>query len=131
MIRGTRQEFRFKLPYTFEEVYTLQIMFWQENYNGPARDRPLPVVKVKAQCSSCADANQCSVILNQEETLRFTDKIKAKVQLRGATADGTSFATREHLITVYPVADDSILEGDIIPTPTHEDLAVLEGPSIS
>jgi hypothetical protein len=70
------------------------------------------------------------VTLNQEETLRFSDRRKAKVQLRGVTYDGRPIATMEHLIKVYPVCDDSILDGDILPTPTYEDLIILDGQNI-
>lgn len=130
MIRGTNQEFRFDLSCNFDELAQVHIKFWQENYNGPANWRPLPIIKVKAQCSPCDNANQLSVVLNQEETLRFTDKRKAKVQLRGVTYGGRPIATLEHLIKVYPVKDDSILDGDIMPTPTYEDLIILDGQNI-
>ena len=130
MIRGTNQEFRFNLSCQFAELEKVKVEFWQENYYGPVPYRPLPIVKVKAQCAPCDDANQCSVTLNQEETLRFTDKRKAKVQLRGLTYDGRPIATLEHLIKVYPVHDDSILDGEIKPTPTYEDIIILDGHNI-
>ena len=130
MVRGTNQEFRFKLSCNFGDLATVRVTFWQDNYNGPATYRPLPIIKVKAQCAPCDEVNQCSVTLNQEETLRFTDKRKAKVQLRGVTYDGRPIATMEHLIKVYPVYDDSILDGEIVPTPTYEDLIILDGQNI-
>lgn len=129
MIRGTNQEFRFKLPYAFAEISQLKIKFWQDNYNGPTKYRPLPIIKVKEQCQ-CVDSNQCSVTLNQEETLRFSDKRKAKVQLRGITQYWVPFATKERIINIEPVADDSILEGDIVPTPTYDEFIVLDGQPI-
>jgi hypothetical protein len=130
MIRGTNQEFRFKLSCAFGELARVSVVFWQDNNNGPASYRPLPIIKSKAQCAPCDDVNQCSVTLNQEETLRFSERRKAKVQLRGVTYDGRPIATLEHLIKVYPVHDDSILDGDIIPTPTYEDLIILDGQNI-
>mgnify|MGYP003296717900 CR=1 FL=1 len=130
MVRGTNQEFRFKLSCNFADLATIRVMFWQDNYNGPASWRPLPIIKVRSQCAACDEANQCSVTLNQEETLRFSDKRKAKIQLRGVTHDGRPIATMEHLIKVYPVYDDSILDGDILPTPTYEDLIILDGQNI-
>ena len=130
MIRGTNQEFRFKLPYEYDSISKLRVMFWQDNYNGPTKYRPLPIIKVKAQCQVCDNPKQCSVTLNQEETLRFTDKRKAKVQLRGISSSGVPFATKEMVINVYPVSDDSILDGDIEPTPTYEDLIFLDGQAI-
>ena len=131
MIRGTNQEFRFNLSCNFADLKTVKVTFWQENYYGPETWRPLPIIKIKPQCLPVEDeAKQCSVVLNQEETLRFTDKRKAKVQLRGITEDGRPIATLEHLIKVYPVKDDSILDGDIVPTPTYEDLIILDGQNI-
>lgn len=130
MVRGTNQEFRFKLSCSFADLATVRVTFWQDGNDGPAKYRPLPIVKVKAQCAPCDEANQCSVTLNQEETLRFSEKRKAKVQLRGVTYDGRPVATLEHLIKVYPVHDDSILDGDILPTPTYEDLIILDGQNI-
>jgi hypothetical protein len=129
MIRGTNQEFRFTLPYALSTVSQLRIKFWQDNYNGPTKYRPLPIIKVKEQCQYI-DINQCSITLNQEETLRFTDKKKAKVQLRGVTRYGVPFGTKEHLINVEQVADDSIIEGDIVPTPTYDELIVFDGQPI-
>lgn len=130
MVRGTNQEFRFKLSCNFSDLATVVIKFWQDNNSGPTSYRPLPIVKVLGQCASCNEPNQCSVTLNQEETLRFSTQRKAKVQLRGVTHDGRPIATEERLIKVYPVYDDSILDGDVIPTPTYEDLVVLDGQNI-
>lgn len=130
MIRGTSQEFRCQLPCNFTELVAVRVAFWQENYNGPASYRPLPIIKTKAQCAQGDQSNVLSVTLNQEETLRFSEKRKAKAQLRALTAAGVPIATREHLITVYPVYDDSILDGDVIPTPTYEDLILLDGQPI-
>lgn len=130
MIRGTNQEFRFDLSCDFADLVNVSVAFWQDNNSGPAKYRPLPIIKVKGQCAPCNEANQLSVVLNQEETLRFSDKRKAKVQLRGVTRDGRPIATMEHLIKVYPVYDDSILDGDILPTPTYEDLIILDGKNI-
>lgn len=129
MIRGTSQEFRCKLPCAYEELETVKVVFWQENYNGPVGYRPLPIVKVLAQCAKVG-ANVLSITLNQEETLRFTEKRKAKAQLRALTKSGVPIATKERLIKVYPVYDDSILGGDIAPTPTYEDLIILDGQPI-
>ncbi len=130
MIRGTSQEFRYKLPCNFSELDVVKVKFWQENYNGPARHRPLPIIKVKAQCSPGNQSNVLSITLNQEETLRFSEKRKAKVQLRALTTAGVPIASRERLIPVYPVCDDSILDNDVMPTPTYEDFVLLDGQNI-
>lgn len=132
MIRGTNAEFRFKLPYDFAEIPTIKITFWQDNNDGPSSDRPLPLVKVREQCRGVqGQPNMCRVILNQEETLRFTEKRKAKVQLKGLTSTGTPIASPQQLITVYPIYDDTVLDDDVIlPTPTYDGFVVLDGQSI-
>ena len=129
MIRGTNQEFRCALPCEYEQLDVVRVTFWQENYSGPASYRPLPIIKVLTQCKKVG-TNVLSVTLNQEETLRFSEKRKAKAQLRALTKSGVPIATYEHLMPVYPVRDDSILDGDVIPTPTYEDLIILDGQPI-
>ena len=127
MIRGTSQEFRFKLPYAYNTVNELCAIFGQDNYQGPTQYRPLPIVKIKDQ-GRRVDAYHWSVTLNSEETLRFSNKRKAKVRLIGKTKSGASFATKESLINVY--GDNSILDGDILLTPTDQGLVILDGQPI-
>lgn len=130
MIRGTNAEFRFKLPYDYDELVAVQIVFWQDNNKGPSNQRPLPIYKEKSQCLKGDAPNVLCVTLNQEETLRFTEKRKAKAQLRATTTTGIPIASKEQLITVYPVYDDSVLD-DVIPTtPTYDGLIVLDGQKI-
>ena len=50
------------------------------------------------------------ITLSPMETARFSDKLKARVQLRANANDGVTFASKEQLITVYPMPDDVILE---------------------
>ena len=121
MIRGTTAQFMFKLPYNFSELELVQITFWQPNNNGPAQDRPLPIVKVLSQCQATDDPKELRVTLTQEETLRFSDKYKAYTQLRAVGPESQSFASKAEMITVYPVYDEDILEGEILPTPTTPD----------
>ena len=130
MIRGTNAQFKFRLPYNFSELETVKISFWQPDNNGPALDRPLPIVKILQQCSQSDVPNELCVTLNQEETLRFVDDRKAYVQLRAATFDGIPIASKEKMITVYPVYDDSILDEEILPTPEYDGLVCLDGQSI-
>lgn len=131
MIRGASEEFRFKLPYNLSEIEKVKITFWQEYNNGPSPDRPLPILKVLEQCRQGDAPNVISVTLNSEETLRFSEKIKAKVQLRARTFTGIPVNSAEELITVYPVQDDSILDGEILPTPTLDGWIYLDGKNIT
>lgn len=52
------------------------------------------------------------ISLNAEETLRFSDKFKARVQLRAQQKDGTVFASHQQLITVYPINDEIVGDDD-------------------
>lgn len=130
MIRGGNCEFRFNLPYNFSDLITAQIYFWQDGYNGPSNDRPLPILKILEQCRQGSKPTELSVILHQEETLRFTDKRKARAQLRAVTSTGTPIISKEQLFTVYPSYDDTVLDEDVWPTPDYNGLVLLDGESI-
>ena len=130
MIRGTNAQFKFRLPYKFSELDWVNIVFWQPENTGPESSRPLPITKVLEQCSQTEISNELSVTLNQEETLRFIETRKAYVQLRAATLEGVNIASKKQQITVYPIYDDSILDGEILPTPSYDGLVFLDGQSI-
>ena len=131
MVRGTTAQFKFKLPYNVSDISVVCITFWQEHYNGPDATRPLPIIKVLSQCSFTNNSNELMVSLNKEETLRFTEDRKAYVQLRAKTVEGTAFATKKTMITVYPVYDDSILDDNIVPTPSLDGKhIILNGSSV-
>lgn len=129
MIRGTNQPFKFDLPCNFSDLQSVKIVFWQEGYNGPEKTRPLPILKRLTDCMQGQKSNQLVVTLNAEETLRFSDKIKAKTQLWGATNSGAPVASIAHLITVYPIYDDSIIDEELLPV-TSDDVVPLDGQEI-
>ena len=119
MIRGGSIGFRFALPCQCQDLKSIKFICGQTNNGGPSADRPLPIVKALYQCQMVENPPCLIVRLNQEETLRFSDKLKAYVQLRAETNDGSPIVCRKHYINVYPVEDDSILDEDVIlPTPT-------------
>lgn len=130
MIRGTNAQFIFRLPYNFDQLESARITFWQPENDGPAANRPLPIIKILQQCSQSSKANELCVILNQEETLRFKDDRKAYVQLRASTLDGIPIASKQRMITVEPSYGDSILDGAIEPTPEFDGYIYLDGKSI-
>lgn len=130
MIRGTNAQFKFRLPYNYSELEIVKITFWQTDNYGPDPSRPLPIIKILEQCSATDLPNEISVTLNQEETLRFEDDRKAYVQLRAKTRSGIPIASKERLITVYPVKDDSILDDEILPTPDYDGWIFLDGSTI-
>lgn len=131
MIRGTTAQFKFKLPYKYNELQYVKVTFWQPGNNGPADDRPLPIVKALYHCAQADTESELSVTLTQEETLRFSEKKKAYVQLRATAIDGHTFASQQEQITVYPVYDDSVLDDFVEPTPDGNGMIFLDGGSIA
>lgn len=131
MIRGATTQFKFKLPRKFEEFKSIKITFWQNENNGPSVVRPLPIVKVKAQCISNDSGDQCKVKLSAEETLRFSDERKAFVHFYGVTVDGLSYPGKTREITIYSNPHNDVLEEDVIPSLTWDGSMVFDGGDIS
>jgi hypothetical protein len=128
MVRGTTAQFKFKLPYDFSELKIVKIMFWQPGNYGPSETRSLPIVKVLGQCfGNEENPREISVNLTEEETLRFSEKTKAYVQLRARNREDNAFATKQEEITVYPVYEDTTLDESLIPTPGFDGIVVLDG----
>lgn len=130
MIRGTNAQFKFNIPYDCSDLSLVKITFWQPGNQGVSADRPLPIVKVLGQCNTTNNPNEIVITLNQEETLRFSDKTKAYVQLRASCKDGVTFGSKKQEITVYPVYDDTILGDDIMPSPSDDGWIILDGGTI-
>ena len=105
MIRGTTAQFKFNIPYTKGELEWAKIKFWQDGNQGTIF-APLPITKNLEHCSASDDSTELCIELTAEETMRFSDKMKAKVQLRAKAKDAAVFASRPQLITVYPIHDD-------------------------
>ncbi len=108
MIRGTTAQFKFKLPYSLNELEWVTIKFWQ-----PGNLNLSPITRFKANCEE-SDSGQICVSLLATETAMFSDKYKAKMQLRAQPFDGTVFGSKQYDIIVYPMLDDII--DDDIPT---------------
>ena len=109
MIRGTTAQFKFKLPYSYEEVTNITIKFWQPG--NPSN--LLPIFKYKHHCEKIA-SNEICVSLRPSETALFSDMYKAKMQLAARPEVGNIFGTKERLITVYPMPDDIIIDDPTI-----------------
>ena len=118
MIRGTDTQFKFNMPCPCSDLAYVTISFWQPENKGPSTDRPLPIIKVLEQCL-VADT-QLSVVLSREETLRFSEKRKAYVQLRATKQNGVTMAIKKQQFTVYPIQDESLTDDFIMPTPTYD-----------
>ena len=130
MIRGTTAQFRFKLPYKKNELAWATMKFWQPGNNGTLEAR-LPITKRLEHCTASDDSKELCITLTAEETLRFSDKYKARVQLRAQHEDGTIFASREQLITVYPINGDIMTDNPTIPDENEEGWIILDGGSIT
>ncbi len=127
MIRGTTAQFKFKLPYSYDELANIVIRFWQPgNF-----DDALPIIKQKINCSEPA-AREICVSLRPSETALFSDKYKAKMQLRAQPYLGTPFGSKECLVTVYPMPDDIIVDDPTIDpdNPVEDEWIILDGDDI-
>ena len=127
MIRGTTAQFKFKLPYTKAELEWVTIKFWQPG--NPTE--LLPITKKLEHCDAPDGANELYVSLTAEETTRFSDKYKARVQLRARLIDsGTIFGSRSEVVPVYPMRDDIIGENPELPAENAEGWVILDGGAI-
>jgi hypothetical protein len=127
MIRGTTAQFKFKLPYSYDELNNITIKFWQPGNTSDS----LPLLKYKYHCEERVK-NEIYVSLRPSETALFSDKYKAKVQLRAQPGVGVPFGSKEQLITVYPMPDDIIIDDPTIEpeVPTEEGWIILDGDTI-
>ena len=127
MIRGTTAQFKFKLPYAYDDLSSLTIKFWQPGNQNDA----LPILKYKQHCAALSE-NEIYVSLRPSETAAFSDRHRAKVQLIAKPNSGAPFGSKEHLITVYPMPDDIIT--DDVPVgpdyPTDQEWIILDGNTI-
>ena len=124
MIRGTTAQWKLKLPYTYDEISDIKIIFWQPG--NPSST--LPIIKSKQNCRRLS-AQEVLVSLRPSETAVFSDRYRAKMQLTITPAFGSPIGIEERLITVYPmpdniIADDSSMDPDI---PIGEEWVILNG----
>lgn len=126
MIRGTTALYKFKLPYPKSELVWATIKFWQPNNPSPL----LPITRTLDHCTALDDYTLCAT-LTAEETARFSDKYKAKLQLRAQHSNsGTVFGCKPVIFTVYPMSDEILEENPTLPSPEEEGIIVLDGEDI-
>lgn len=127
MIRGTTTQFKIKLPYSYYEIKSIVIRFWQ---NGNPSES-LPIIKSKINCEEIGP-NAIAVSLRPSETALFSDKYKARMQFLATPYVGSPIGNKEHLVTVYPMPDDLIIyDPDVDPIPPLEDeWIILDGDQI-
>ena len=125
MIRGTTARFKFQLSYAKEDIEWVTIKFWQEN---PINEFN-PITKRMDDCEIDSDTKELYVVLTSEETFRFSDKHKARMQLMGMHKNGTVFADRQRLESVYPLYGD--FDEEITVAPYEDGFVVLDGNEIT
>lgn len=128
MIRGTTAQFKFSLPCEKSQLLWATIRFWQPGNTSNG----LPIEKTLDHCSSTENPYELCVNLTSEETMNFSDKFKAKVQLRAYCPDtGSVFASHQQSITVYPIHDEIVRPEDpVLPPTDNEGWYILDGESI-
>ena len=129
MIRGTTAQFKFNMPYSIGDLNWVTIKFWQPGNLG-TDIAPLSITK-KLSGEDLSQLEEIVITLSPTETARFSDKLKARVQLRANAIDGTTFASKEQLITVYPIHDDIIIDDPEWEGENEEGYIVLDGQSIT
>ena len=112
MIRGTNQQFKFDMPYNYEQITDISIAFWQDNNQG-TEDYALPIVKTLNDCTSNPLGTILYVTLNSKETLAFLADRKAFVQMRATTADGVVFGSHIKPFTVYPINEELLPDEEV------------------
>ena len=106
LIRGACEQFKFKIPYTFDQLVKIEITFKQKKHDGS-------ILVFTKNIKDCAVMHAKSKIvytkLTQEETLRFISEAKATVQWRAVTKSGFAFSSPIKKLTVYPALSTTIL----------------------
>ena len=101
---------------------------WQVNNTNPY----LPITKKLEHCDSPEGSKELYVSLTADETMRFTDKYKGKIQMRGqCSTDGTIFGNRTQLFTVYPMKDEILDEDPTLPPENEDGWIIFDGEAIS
>lgn len=80
---------------------------------------------------ACYD-KELHFILTAEETMRFSDKHKAKMQFRARLlSNGRIIGCTPRAITVYPINDDLLDEDVVIPEVDSEGWVIFDGGSVA
>jgi hypothetical protein len=137
MIRGTTAPFKFNVPYAWKEICAIEATFTQKKDDGSqlsiikAYDTRWNVnINPGGFTPDVDNPNIVYVVLDPEETLRFSDKRKAKVQIKVYCQHKGTVANKPVLFTVYPINNDSILEDAGEPVPENN-MRILDAGKIS
>lgn len=117
LIRGTCQQFKFKIPYYCDNITKAKVIFKQpknivkdgipyefyKTYEKDAADETVGGIKmISGQKSIYVD-------LDPVDTNGFECDSKAYMQLKALTSDGIEFSSRIIPITIYPTLDEDTL----------------------
>lgn len=151
MIRGTTAPFKFEVPYDTSTISAIVVTFSQKHWNGTAtaalplekwylaswmtqEDGSVKLVETRNDGFAFSETNpkEIQTTLTEEETLRFSDKEKAYMQIRVQFDIDGGQVTRASLpqkITVHPVLNDSQI-GTPTPSETIDDLYIFDAGAI-
>lgn len=116
------------MPYPKEELAWATIKFWQEGNQSLY----LPITKKLEHCDAPEGSTELCVSLTADETKRFSEKYKGKVQIRAQhSADGTIFGNRPTLFTVYPMNDGILDEDPTMPAENADSWVIFDGGTVS
>lgn len=132
MIRGTTTPFKIEVPYDTNTISAIYAIFYQKHWKGTEDTGRLPIEKyykaswVEQEDGSMkldethndgftfseTNSKEIQTVLSENETLRFSDKEKAYMQIKIQFEfdEGASRVIRASLpqkITVYPVLKDT------------------------
>ena len=122
-----RSQFKFKLPYPKSQLAWATMKFWQDGNNF------LPITKKLEDCTFDNEYELC-VSLTAAETMKFSDKMKAKAQLAAqltAEFGGAKFGSHQQLVTVYPMLDDLIVGDPSDDASAEGEWFILDGGAIN
>ena len=138
MVRGTTAPFKFNVPYEWSEICAIEATFTQKKDDGSQ----LSIVKqydtrwgenINPGGFTLDDKNPniIYVVLDSAETLMFSDKRKAQVQIKVYCSQKGTVANKPVRFTVYPINNDSILEDIGTPKPGDSSVRILDAGKIS
>ncbi len=137
MIRGTTAPFKFNVPYAWPDICAIEATFTQKKDDGSQ----LAIVKEYDTrwgesinpggfAPDENNPNIIYVILDPEETLQFSDKRKAQVQVKVYCPKKGTVANKPVRFTVYPINNDNIFEDPGEPMPGDNSVRILDAGEI-
>lgn len=151
MIRGTTAPFKFEVPYDTSTISTIVVTFSQKHWRltdiAPfslekrytaswvtQEDGSMKLIPMINNGFAFSETNskEIQMMLPEEDTLRFSDKEKAYMQIRVQFDIDGGQVTRASLpqkITVYPVLNDSQI-GTPTPSETIDDIYIFDAGAI-